>query len=1192
MGDRSKIGGARRRRGSPVAGIVLAALVAAGLGVLVGLRRAESPRGGKPPVQSAPSRAASAAAARGHAEVEGATAPVAPAAQQRRAEPPPSLDTTPALALEGPYEDPLQARIDFGRHSYYLTPWRAYMDTWPASRLLECIGFGFNCEPREAEAVAQVIAEAGARSARVEIGWGNFRYDDPSRLPPHREEELRTTLQALRRRGIRPLILLNAHHGVPCPMRWFDASLAREARQGEREIVLDKLDDIRPGYTGLTNLTDYLAAFPIITKADAATKRCELSAPLPKTLPAGRITLSLLRYQPFAGPVFADGRPNPASRETLEGWMTYVGAVCRYAKEFLGTDGAPDAGFDLEVWNEYTFGSNFLDINRYYDPPLGFAEPISYSNRGRTAKGSEAILPMTVDYANDPRNRCPGVNVLSGFSNQRPWDNGSEMWPGQAGFSRHYYTGISLKDHSPENPKFRNSGPLNALGRPDGTPDGKDWHTVLPGSFFVPVVNVSMPEYWHYGYQTEFMTRDVQPFPSTSGGPVSFAHHHRYSHPGTGRPAQVWMTEFNLDRGPWAEHIAREAGCKPDDPRLAALLHRVGAKSTLRSFVMHSHKGVHTVNMFAIKCSDRDLGVIPEAFYKALGEEGYKLTDRVRAEAGPQLAALARATRLMRDSRPIETARPLKVERLVEREPRVVFRGDGTPEHPDRTHKDDFACLPYQLDERRFAIAYYVVTRNIVKVWDGKKDLLDPARYDMPEQEFDLTLSNVRGEGAKLSAYDPLADRTVPAGLLAATAASLAVRVRAVDYPRFLVIEEARPGPLVLAPRVAKKGPGGAEVSFESNVAARATVSAGPFPLRRPVELEGEWKGGFLLGEYYSGKEFESIRMRRMDPGVDFDWNAGGPGQAVGGENFSVRWTGQVEAELGGPHVFHTAADDGTRLWVDGRLVIDDWTYHAVVERSATVELEAGRRHDIRLEYFQGGGGAAVRLMWTPPGRAKETIPPSRLHPPPVRALEPVGAARSLSVEPGRRCSVPLPEGKDFAVRILLEHEGLVARWPLWDWDVRGVLGFAEAGHLAPGPTEGARISLPELPPSARARSWRLAPGGLAWKGPAHDRTAQTASGLQARLRFVEGELEAVTRLLPALSVSDSQDVKVVTWGGAPAWRIDLALDPAAHPGTRDLAQRFYVAPVGNGFLVLSVGSPRRPSEAELEAVASGVRLE
>lgn len=741
-------------------------------------------------------------------------------------------EALPSGELAGPYEDRTQAMVTFGQRSFYLSPWRAYMDTWPAEQFLDCLGVGWGGEGQELEPVAQVCEEAGIRRARVEFGWGHMTFDDPSKLNPDGAKRATAVLQALQKHHIRPLILLNAHHGVPCPLQWFDVKLTQDAAKGAREIVVDKVDRIRPKYTGLTNLTTYLAAFPMIVKVDADTKKCELSAPLPKDLKAGKLQLSLLKFQPFAGKVFEDGTPNPAAQETVDGWMAYAAGICRLAREALGTEGRPDAGFTLEVWNEYSFGSNFLDISRYYEPKLKFKEPLTYTNHGRSAKGCELILPLTVDYVNDPKNGLPGVGVLSGFANQRPWDSGSAMWPGQAGISRHYYTSSEPREFSPQALANENSGPLNALGKADGTPDKKDWHTVLKGSFFVPLHTAAMPEYVHFGYKTEFITRDVQPFPSTTGGPISFAGHHRYSHPGTGRPGPVWQTETNWDRGPFAARVMKASGCAKDDPRLKTLMHATGAKVLLRMFTFYSHKGQGPMTMFALKQGDNDLAILPQAFFKALKEAKYELTPEVRAQVGPQLTVIARVARLMREGKPMDVARKLEVAKLVEHNPQLVFKGDGTPAHPDRWRRDDFACLPFQLDAGRFAIGYYVVTRNMTTEWDTTKDVLDPARYNMPEQRFDLTLADLRGKDAQVSAWDPLTDKEVAVKVLGGDGTTLTVQAPTVDYPRFLVVKESAPGPLVQGVQLRRDKDGKPELAFTANIGCTATVTCGPFPAR------------------------------------------------------------------------------------------------------------------------------------------------------------------------------------------------------------------------------------------------------------------------------------------------------------------------------------------------------------------------
>ena len=117
------------------------------------------------------------------------------------------------------------------------------------------------------------------------------------------------------------------------------------------------------------------------------------------------------------------------------------------------------------------------------------------------------------------------------------------------------------------------------------------------------------------------------------------------------------------------------------------------------------------------------------------------------------------------------------------------------------------------------------------------------------------------------------------------------------------------------------------------------------------------------------------------DPTVDFDWQYAGPAPNLPKDNFSVRWTGQVHTQYGEEYTFFTQADDGTRLWVNGQLLIDDWTNHAVREKSGKITLQAGQKYDIKLEYFENGGQAVCRLLWKSASQSKQIIPADRLYP-------------------------------------------------------------------------------------------------------------------------------------------------------------------------------------------------------------------
>ncbi len=80
-------------------------------------------------------------------------------------------------------------------------------------------------------------------------------------------------------------------------------------------------------------------------------------------------------------------------------------------------------------------------------------------------------------------------------------------------------------------------------------------------------------------------------------------------------------------------------------------------------------------------------------------------------------------------------------------------------------------------------------------------------------------------------------------------------------------------------------------------------------------------------------------------------------------------------------HTFTLRSDDGVRLWIDGRLVIDAWNDHPVRDDRATVALTAGRAHAIRLEHYDNGGHAVARLSWSSPSRPTEVVPSSALRP-------------------------------------------------------------------------------------------------------------------------------------------------------------------------------------------------------------------
>ena len=137
---------------------------------------------------------------------------------------------------------------------------------------------------------------------------------------------------------------------------------------------------------------------------------------------------------------------------------------------------------------------------------------------------------------------------------------------------------------------------------------------------------------------------------------------------------------------------------------------------------------------------------------------------------------------------------------------------------------------------------------------------------------------------------------------------------------------------------------------------------------------------GGLRGAYFADTSLTNLAFTRIDPTVDFPIGVS-PGFRLPVDHYSVRWTGKVHASQNGRYEFHTVSDDGVRLWVNGKALINNWTDHGPTEDIGAIYLRANQDYDVLLEYYQGGGGAEIQLRWLPPGGTLQTIPASALMP-------------------------------------------------------------------------------------------------------------------------------------------------------------------------------------------------------------------
>lgn len=147
------------------------------------------------------------------------------------------------------------------------------------------------------------------------------------------------------------------------------------------------------------------------------------------------------------------------------------------------------------------------------------------------------------------------------------------------------------------------------------------------------------------------------------------------------------------------------------------------------------------------------------------------------------------------------------------------------------------------------------------------------------------------------------------------------------------------------------------------------------------VNLPDPGSAGGLRASYFDNDNFTSLRLTRRDPSVNFNWAAGSPDPSIGPDTFSVRWTGELQPRYGQTYTFYTTSDDGVRLWVNGVLIIQNWTDHSVTVDAATITLAADQWYTIVMEMRESTGVAVSRLEWSSLSQTREVVPPSRLRP-------------------------------------------------------------------------------------------------------------------------------------------------------------------------------------------------------------------
>ncbi|HET6281412.1 MAG TPA: PA14 domain-containing protein [Polyangia bacterium] len=170
------------------------------------------------------------------------------------------------------------------------------------------------------------------------------------------------------------------------------------------------------------------------------------------------------------------------------------------------------------------------------------------------------------------------------------------------------------------------------------------------------------------------------------------------------------------------------------------------------------------------------------------------------------------------------------------------------------------------------------------------------------------------------------------------------------------------------------------KIPVSVNALCPETCSASQ-PCAAPAVCGAEGFCGGLRAQYFNATDLTNPRLTRTDGTIDFDWGENPPDATLDKDTWSVQWLGRVAPRFTETYTFYTVSDDGARLWLNGQLLVDDWTAHAPVERSGTIALVAGQTYPIRMEFFNNLGGAVARLLWSSASEPKATIPTANFRP-------------------------------------------------------------------------------------------------------------------------------------------------------------------------------------------------------------------
>ena len=120
-----------------------------------------------------------------------------------------------------------------------------------------------------------------------------------------------------------------------------------------------------------------------------------------------------------------------------------------------------------------------------------------------------------------------------------------------------------------------------------------------------------------------------------------------------------------------------------------------------------------------------------------------------------------------------------------------------------------------------------------------------------------------------------------------------------------------------------------------------------------------------LEGEYFNNITLEGEPViTRVDQRLNFSWTLSSPDKSINLDFYSARWTGKLKAPKSGTFNIGLDGNDGFRLYINNRLLIDNWQKQTYSTRLVPFHFEKDKDYDIRIEFFEPDGNAHIKLIW------------------------------------------------------------------------------------------------------------------------------------------------------------------------------------------------------------------------------------